>query len=328
MNESDGVEEALEGGMRVALAAAARIGETLARARQQQQERTAAESQSRARELTGRMQAEMTAARATYRGVDDPKWWSTAGRDDIATAYQNAVAWRGIDPEAARVERRIADEAETRHGVDVSQLVGSQGARATATSPMTDLDEVLFESSEFVNEAMSYKTTTKGRALELIERLDPEALRRHPEVSGCKGKDHDVDTALAAKAPDLFSPAELATIQEASPDSAVAEAVDVADATTLLQAADRADHAGVEDQVGTSAAEKNAWDSPERREATVRELSATVGDAQAVDAKMRADVSQAKPATEATRGAPIGSKARNARGGAGRGPVKDRGVGR
>lgn len=38
-----------------------------------------------------------------------------------------------------------------------------------------------------------------------------------------------------------------------------------------------------------------AWDSPERREATARELSAKVDDPQAVDARMRSDVSQGSP---------------------------------
>jgi hypothetical protein len=60
--------------------------------------------------------------------------------------------------------------------------------------------------------------------------------------------------------------------------------------------------------------------SAERRETTARDLHDRIGDPQAVEAKIRADASQAKPATEATRGA--GARAPKARMSRGRGPQR------
>lgn len=46
-----------------------------------------------------------------------------------------------------------------------------------------------------------------------------------------------------------------------------------------------------------------AWDSGERRQATAQDLHARVGHAEAVEAAMRADVAQGRPAEKATRDA-------------------------
>ena len=119
MSESDGVDEALEGGMRVAITAAARVGETLARVRQQHQEQAAREGEQRSRELVERLRAEMAAARTAYPRVEDPQWWASGNVDEIASVYRTATAWRDVDPEAARVEQRIAEEMKIRYDVDV-----------------------------------------------------------------------------------------------------------------------------------------------------------------------------------------------------------------
>lgn len=122
MSESDGEEETVEGGMRVAMTAAARVAEGLARIRQQQLEQAVGEGEQQARALTERLRAEMTAAREAYAVVKDPHWWASAGVEEIARTYRIAAAWRDADPESAWVEHRMAEEVMDRHGVDVGTV--------------------------------------------------------------------------------------------------------------------------------------------------------------------------------------------------------------
>ncbi|WP_454778754.1 hypothetical protein [Georgenia muralis] len=116
---SDGIEEAFEGAMRVAVTVAARTGELLARAREEQQRRTAAVDEQRARELTERLRAEQAAARAELAPVFRTEWWERAGVEDVQRAYTTAKSWAGREPEADRAAARIRDEVRSRYGVDV-----------------------------------------------------------------------------------------------------------------------------------------------------------------------------------------------------------------
>lgn len=135
MSDNDGVDELIEGGMRLAVTSAARVGETLARLRQQLQERSAAESEQSAREMATRIQAEMSAARTSYRGVDDPRWWDNARPEEVASMYRTAAAWRDVDPEAARVEQHMAQEVRTRYDVDVRTVdTSTLGPQMTTAS--------------------------------------------------------------------------------------------------------------------------------------------------------------------------------------------------
>lgn len=240
MSESDGVEEAVDGGLRVAMTAAARVVETLVRVRQQHQIREAEASEERARALAGRLETEMTAARTAYQGVDDPQWWTTAQVDDVATAYREAAAWRDVDPDAARAEQRIVDEVRARYDVDVRELQNAPiGTRLT-------------EASE-----------------ELMKR----------------------------------------------------DTLDVGESTRLLVAAERSDRAPEPSQVD--------WDSAERREATASALSERVKDPEAVEAVMRADTAQARPASEAVSGRAYPAKVRGrTSSGAGRQRERQRGLSR
>src|SRR5690349_17275610 len=107
MPETDGVDEALEGTLRVALTAAARIGEQIARQREVDRRRAEADSVDAARNYQTRIEAEQAAARATLVPVRRDEWWERAGVDDIANAYRTARSWSAVDPDAAAVENLI-----------------------------------------------------------------------------------------------------------------------------------------------------------------------------------------------------------------------------
>ncbi len=117
--ESDGVDEAVEGVLRVGLTAAGRMAEVIARAREQAAREAQAGSEHEARELAERLTAERSAARAQLAPVHRADWWDQAQPAAIATAWETARAWQQIDPDAARAADRIRDEVRTRYGVDV-----------------------------------------------------------------------------------------------------------------------------------------------------------------------------------------------------------------
>lgn len=135
-SESDGIDEALQGVTQVAMTAAARMGEQLARLREAQLREAQARSEQAGRELASRLTAEREAARAALAPVSRPDWWAAASGQDVAMALTTARAWRDSDtPDAdfARAEQRIVDELRTRYGVDVPA-----GADAAAVSAATD----------------------------------------------------------------------------------------------------------------------------------------------------------------------------------------------
>lgn len=119
-DESDGIEEEFDGQLRIAVTAAGRIGEALARAREDAARRAQAQSEHEARELLSRFEAEKRAARVELGSVYRSEWWDRATPEQIGGALTTARAWGSEDPEAVRAEGRIRDELRTRYGVDVN----------------------------------------------------------------------------------------------------------------------------------------------------------------------------------------------------------------
>ncbi|MEC5201121.1 hypothetical protein RCH21_003377, partial [Arthrobacter sp. PL16] len=117
--ETDGIEEAFEGQLRVLVTAAGQIAERMARAREDALRRAQAASEQEARELQSRFAAEQRAARAEMSNVHRAEWWDRATPEQIGHTYQVARAWSKEEPEAVRAEQRMRDELRTRYSVDV-----------------------------------------------------------------------------------------------------------------------------------------------------------------------------------------------------------------
>ncbi len=118
-HESDGIGEAFEGSLRIAIMAAGRVGEEIARQRERELREAEAASRQRAAEYAARIAAEKEAARAAIAPVYRPEWWDAARPADIIRAYQAAKSLGGADPEGVRADVRIVEELHTRFGVDV-----------------------------------------------------------------------------------------------------------------------------------------------------------------------------------------------------------------
>lgn len=134
MSESDGLDEAVEAMLRTGLMTAGRIGEQLARDREQKMRASQAGEERQARELQARLDAERAAARAQLAPALDNRWWDTASERDIVRAHETATAWKAHDPMAASAVESIREQVQRRYGMDVSSL----GAAGPATQAGAD----------------------------------------------------------------------------------------------------------------------------------------------------------------------------------------------
>lgn len=257
VDESDGIAEAIEGQVRVAITAAGRMGELIARAREEAARRAQAASEQDARELASRFEAEKATARADLATVYRSEWWDRATPDQIGSAYTTARAWAGEDVEAVRAEQRIRDELRARYGVDADNAGGDPVA--------------VREAVERAERERSQSDEQRRRAT--AEEIEAAALLRHAEAA-----DRDAEDRRTAA--------------EHTPD--------VDEQERLLSAA--AEHEKRADAARSEAQPR--YDSAERRAATAHALEQQGIGHEAVAAKMRADVSQAKPATEAVKAKP------------------------
>ena len=134
MSESDGIEEAIEGMSRVGLTIAGRLGEQLARTREQELRRAQAAEEQQARELQARYDAERAAARAQLAPVMDNRWWDTATGRDIERVHETASAWKDHDPAARDADEVTREQVQRRYGLDVDNLGADEASVAAARS--------------------------------------------------------------------------------------------------------------------------------------------------------------------------------------------------
>lgn len=120
MSEADGMDDAVEAALRTGLMVAGRIGEQLARMREDDQRTIAAAEEHRARQLQERFDARRAAARAQLAPVGREDWWDKATLEMIERAHQTATAWKTYDPEATRTSEKISDQVHSRYGIEVN----------------------------------------------------------------------------------------------------------------------------------------------------------------------------------------------------------------
>jgi hypothetical protein len=184
-DESDGIEEAFDGQLRIAVTAAGRIGETLARAREDAARRAQAQSEQEARELSSRFEAEKRAARVELGSVYRSDWWDRATPEQIGGALTTARAWGSEDPEAVRAEGRIRDELRTRYGVDVNNT----GANPAAVQAAVEAEQLRRQSDT----ERQRSATEQAEAVALSRQADEadraaEAARTSADVAPDEGE--------------------------------------------------------------------------------------------------------------------------------------------
>lgn len=270
-DETDGIEEAFEGQLRVLVTAAGQIAERFARAREEASRKAQAVSEQAAREMQDRFEAERKTAQLEVTRVHDPAWWDRATPEQMAHTYQVARAWTKDDPEAARAEQTMRTEFRSRYNLDVEKTDADPAAVNAAVQKA--------ERDRADADAERHRAAAEATEAQLLLHQADQEDRRADEARLSAEHEHDPETRAQR----------------------LAEAEAAGDRSTVI----RGD--GL-----------TAYDSAERREGTARDLESRGIDGQTVETRMRADVSQAKPATEAVRS--VGAKtpkARKGRGGRG-----------
>lgn len=130
--ETDGVREAFDDALRIALTVATQLGERVARLREQFARKREARAVQTNHELEARFEAERGAMRASLMPLEKNGWWERATVNDIATARETAVAWRDYDDVARETDATIQREIRERYGIDVDNAEGDPGRVATA----------------------------------------------------------------------------------------------------------------------------------------------------------------------------------------------------
>jgi hypothetical protein len=132
MSEADGMEDAVDAAMRTGLMVASRIGEQLARMREQEQRTIAAAEEQSARALQERFDAQRAAARAQLAPVSREDWWDKATPEMIERVHETATACKAYDPEAAHAAERISEQVQSRYGIDVKNTGADEASVSQA----------------------------------------------------------------------------------------------------------------------------------------------------------------------------------------------------
>lgn len=266
--ETDGIEEAFEGQLRVLVTAAGQIAERFARAREEASRQAQAVSEQAAREMQDRFEAERKTAQLEVSRVHSPEWWDRATPEQMAHTYQVARAWTKDDPEAARAEQTMRNQFRSRYNLDVEK---------------TDADPAA------VNAAVQKAERDRADADAERHRAAAEATEAQLLLTQADQEDRRADEAR------------LSAEHEPDPETRaqrLAEAEATGDRSTAIRDDGR-----------------SAYDSAERRDGTAKDLESRGIDGQTVATRMRADVSQGKPATEAVKSGGVKTpKARKSRG--------------
>ncbi len=122
-DDSDGVSETFNTGLRVTLTLASQMAASYARQREAQLRVHEALAVQEAKELEARFESERAIAQAALADVHTDRWWDNASTSDIGFAWQNATAWREQDDTVERAARRMEDELGERYGISRGELL-------------------------------------------------------------------------------------------------------------------------------------------------------------------------------------------------------------
>lgn len=295
-DETDGIEEALEGTVRMAVMAGARLGAEILRAREEGLRQQQVRDEAQARQLAERFEAEKGVAVAELSQVHRPDWWDRADAERIGQTYATATAWAPEVEEAARAERRMRDELQARYGIDLNHT----DPRAVATEVEAWRQRLEEQRRAAATGQRSSETAERGEAAMLLS----QAAQEDRSAEQSRADQRQTEAHAGAQANGVAGNPGLDPGQDREA------------ARDLLERAEedrqraRDSEARGDDWAGEAALH---YDSAERRAADARALEQKGIDPEVVASRMRADTNVATPATLATAGAGRGSRAPKAR---------------
>lgn len=201
--DTDGVNDVMDGGARVALTLAGQVGERLARDREQAAREARALADAEAREVQARLAAERAVARAQLAPVERDAWWETATTKQISDALQVAMTWQAVDPQAAAAAAVIQRQVQQRYGVSVDQL----NTRSGPVPSKAGRDEAGPEGAAERTEAgriLADGAQGEGRASAQADGLDYDSpARRHERAARLTEQGQDPESVAAVMSADL-----------------------------------------------------------------------------------------------------------------------------
>ncbi|MEJ5869369.1 hypothetical protein WDV85_16685 [Pseudokineococcus sp. 5B2Z-1] len=290
MSESDGIEEAFEGQVRVALLVAGRVAEELARQRERAAREAEQQSVQAARDLAARVAAERTTARASLAPIERDAWWERATPRDIEAAWQTAQQWQDVEPDARRATETIREQVRTRYGIDVDAL--DPDRQDAVSRAMDDRARQEREAAERAGRDGDRARSEADQERVVATLLAGEAADERAAADDLSGEQGG-EVPLLERADSAEQEAGQRGQDGAAADSRAAGAD--AERSAALGAAGRAESAS-----GTARAQGPAYDSHERRAQTQSRLEGKLGPehAEAIEARMAADTANARPASD------------------------------
>jgi len=320
MSDDASVEDEVGQAARIALAVAAQLADKFARAREELARNAQRQSEQEQRLLQARFEGERDVASARLMLVQRPEWWDRADIAQVAGMHETAQQWKDFDPRALAAAETIAREVQERYGVDVANLdVDPRAVRAALAQAELDRDHAA--RGERGSAATDFAQAIQ--AVREADRLDARAadaqLGTDPGTGAGANGDRIVDTSRSDEAARLELRAreyELLATQGGTPEQTPAQLNELAsDARSQAQLYREADPAaqGTQERVpavavGVDQARATAersegqlkYDSAERREATANELKSHGIPQATIDVRMRADIAQGRPASDAS----------------------------
>jgi len=212
MSESDGIDDVLDNGLRQSLMIAARLGETLARRRQESLREREHQDVQAAHQAHARYTADRAQMQAALAPVHDDTWWQQAQATDITNAHMLTEAWKYHDPAALAAADRIRQEVKTRYGIDTHDV----GADA----------DYLHSGVETVTAEQARLTAARehDKAMALIAAAQAEELRNTAEKLAQAVEKHNVPA-------EYLRNQTLAAALQRSQDARTPEDIEAADTT-------------------------------------------------------------------------------------------------
>ncbi|MFF1254384.1 hypothetical protein ACFVYC_18090 [Pseudarthrobacter sp. NPDC058329] len=182
MSESDGLDEVVETMLRTGLTAAGRIGEELARAREQRVRVAQAAEEQQGRELRARLEGERAAARAQLAPALDARWWDNAKAEDIVRVHQTATAWKGQDPMARSAADAVREQVQQRYGIDVEALgTGADGGAALIDAARAKTQAHEERTAAAGENAQAAQLLAEAERADKVQRQNVDADNARPE---------------------------------------------------------------------------------------------------------------------------------------------------
>jgi len=307
MSESDGVEEAFEGQVRIGLLVAGRVGEELARQRERAARAAREQSVQAARDLQERLAVERAMVRASLVPLEREAWWERATPRDIETAWQSAQQWQGVEPDAARATETIREQLRTRYGINLDTL--DPDRQDTVTRAMADRADHQRQMTDRAAHDAEHERARADQERLIATLLVTEATDELDAAEEAPPGGQDAPVLAREDATHAEHEAAHQTTQAADADrragAAAAQKATAQDASARAQG--RTDAA--------NAAPTPVYDSTQRRTQTHERLQAALGPehADGIKARMVADTANARPAGDIAQQREAAAPAKNSR---------------